>query len=334
MDLNLDWQNFMNNQDTFVFEDNNTNISDNKEIPSCSSLNISTKSKILFLNKHLDLNYIFWKLNVIDYDTEYEGIIKKQIKFNFLDKSEVIDFEEKIKKEKNVTTKILNKVDNPSGRVKFKDVRKIDVGFSTNDILNSKKKSKSAFYNCIVVIYRKKYNEKFKEFHIKIFNSGKIKIPGIQSENMLEVCKDIIIGFIQPLYKEVINEIKEKRELVLVNSNFNCGYYLNRELLVQLLKTKYNIKCGMDSCSYPGIQCKYKLKTNIEISFMIFRTGSVLIAGKCNDEELNTIYLFLKQMFHDEYLNIHEQQSELEKMEKEKTNKNKKKSKKKFIIYR
>ena len=151
---------------------------------------------------------------------------------------------------------------------------------------------------------------------------------------MVDCCINIIINLLQPLHKNKINEIREKRELVLVNSNFNCGYYLNRELLVNILKTKYKIKCNMDSCSYPGIQCKYKLKNNIEISFMIFRTRSVLNAGKCDDDEINHIYKYLKDIFYNEYNNICEEQSDLEKIEKEKNIKNKKKIKKKFIIYR
>ena len=89
----------------------------------------------------------------------------------------------------------------------------------------------------------------------------------------------------------------------------------------------------MDSCSYPGIQCKYKLPTNIEVSFMIFRTGSVLIVGKCDDPELNEIYQFLKNMFKREYSKIVENESLLEIEEKIKNKKNKTKSKKTMNIY-
>jgi hypothetical protein len=40
------------------------------------------------------------------------------------------------------------------------------------------------------------------------------------------------------------------------------------------------------------------------ISFMVFRTGSVLIVGKCDDIFLYEVYEFLKKIFHDEYTNI------------------------------
>ena len=42
-----------------------------------------------------------------------------------------------------------------------------------------------------------------------------------------------------------------------------------------------------------------------EISFMIFRTGSVLIVGNCDSFVLNIIYKFLKDVLKNEYQNIY-----------------------------
>jgi deoxyribodipyrimidine photolyase len=39
---------------------------------------------------------------------------------------------------------------------------------------------------------------------------------------------------------------------------------------------------------------------------MIFRTGSVLIVGKCEDDELYRIYEFLKNIFTREFYQIYE----------------------------
>ena len=153
--------------------------------------------------------------------------------------------------------KILNQIDNPNGRVQFKDVRKINIGYSKNDIIKNKKSSKSAFYNCIVIIFRTVIQNKFKEIHIKIFNSGKLEIPGIQSDEFLSESIRIIKQLIGNLTNKDVDEIREKRETVLVNSNFTCNYYIIN-MLFNILKNKYNIKCNYDSCSYPGIQCKYK----------------------------------------------------------------------------
>lgn len=333
MDLEEQWKLFMSGNDEKLFKPQvNNDISTlNQKAPECSPLKISTKSKIIYLNSTFYLNELFWKLKTISYDEEKEGIVKKQMKFNFLNSSEVSYFEKMIQQETNVRMKILNQIDNPNGRVPFKDVRKVDIGLSKNDIIKPKKQSKSAFYNCFVIIFRKLYYGEYREFHVKLFNSGKVEIPGIQSDEMLDCVVSILINTIQPHFSEKIEEIKEKRELVLVNSNFNCRYYLNREKLVDRLKIKYKVKCGMDSCNYPGIQCKYKLKNNKEVSYMIFRTGSVLIVGKCDDDELQDIYNFLKDVFKNEYLNIYEEESELEKLDKMKKNRKKHTKMKKTI---
>ena len=98
---------------------------------------------------------------------------------------------------------------------------------------------------------------------------------------------------------------------MLINSNFNCGFYINRENLFNILRYKYNINTNYDSCSYPGIQCVYYHKNNdneninnSKISFMIFRTGSILIVGKCEEEILNIVYNYIKNILKDEYNSI------------------------------
>ena len=42
----------------------------------------------------------------------------------------------------------------------------------------------------------------------------------------------------------------------------------------------------------------------IEISFMVFRTGSVLIVGKCEDYVLHDIYGFIKELLRVEYSSV------------------------------
>ncbi len=41
-----------------------------------------------------------------------------------------------------------------------------------------------------------------------------------------------------------------------------------------------------------------------EVSFMIFRTGSILIVGKCNEDILTTIYRFICNILESEYSSI------------------------------
>jgi len=72
--LEEQWENFMNN--TSVLKETTDMVP--KEVPLCGDIVISTKTKILYFNINIDLHDIFWKLNMISYDTIDEGIIKNK----------------------------------------------------------------------------------------------------------------------------------------------------------------------------------------------------------------------------------------------------------------
>jgi hypothetical protein len=309
-------------------------ISEN--IPDASDIYISTKSKIAYLKEPVPLT-IFWNIPVISYATPTNGVIKKQIKINSTCQEELDFIQSKLDKEIYYDQQIMTSINNPTGRIKFKDIRKITVGISKKDIMSYRSKKKQAFYNCFVMIIRIKIQNIFKEFHIKVFNTGKLEIPGVQSDEIFEIVLHNILSILQP-YSETVLSYKQTSDTVLINSNFNCGFYIDREVLYDILKYKYNIQSIYDPCSYPGIQCKFyyddkleiqtgislsvkdkKDKTQIkekkdkikdrdksitEVSFMIFRTGSVLIVGMCNDMILLKIYEFLKNLLRVEFTNI------------------------------
>ena len=60
------WQRFQENPKQFIYEQKKKEKK-KPNIPKCGKLKISTKTMIAFLNITIDLNDIFWKLNVIDY---------------------------------------------------------------------------------------------------------------------------------------------------------------------------------------------------------------------------------------------------------------------------
>lgn len=303
--------------------ENNVNADGTPNIPIATDIYISTKSKIAYLNQALDLPTIFWKVPVIQYAQPINGVIKKQIKFNSTCQEEVNMIEENLKKELHTDVQVLTSINNPNGRIKFKDIRKIGVGISKKDIMSYRCKKKSAFYNCFVMILRIRIHETFKEFHVKVFNTGKLEIPGIQTDYIYEQVLLNILKSLQPFVEEPL-EYKQTSDTILINSNFNCGYYINREVLFDILKYKYNIQCIYDPCSYPGVQCKFyynpdqevqtgsliaeedkdKYKNIVTVSFMIFRTGSILIVGMCDENVLYSIYNFLKILLINEYYKI------------------------------
>lgn len=296
----------------------------NLEAPKSSNIYISTKTKIAYLNTPIDLKEIFWQIPIIPYAKPSNGIIKKQIKLNSTVQEELTFIQEKLKHEQYFEEHIITHIDNPTGRIKFKDIRKVSIGISKKDIMSYRCKKKSAFYNCFVLILRMKVEAVFKEFHVKVFNTGKLEIPGVQSESNFQMILIQILETLQPYMEEKLDYKDDSDETVLINSNFNCGYFINRETLYDILKMKYNIQAIYDPCSYPGIQCKFYYNPDIgiqngcqiseenkhlyknikEVSFMIFRTGSVLIVGKCDESILMQIYEFLKIILSNEFKSI------------------------------
>jgi len=187
--------------------------------PEPSDIYISTKSKIAYLEKPIDLS-IYWDIPIIPYSMPTNGVIKKQIKLNSKDPEELLDIQERLKKELYFEENIMSHIDNPNGRIKFKDIRKITIGISKKDIMSYRSKKKQAFYNCFVMIIRIKFDNIFKEFHIKVFNTGKLEIPGLQSDAMFETVLENIILILQPFHNYTLS-YKQTSDTVLINSNFN-----------------------------------------------------------------------------------------------------------------
>jgi hypothetical protein len=328
--IDTEWESFLENDNIGYnkIDENHENHLDDvflrnslKEdnIPKCSEIYISTKTKISYLNvKEIDIKNIFWKIPITEYYMPQEGVIKKQIKYSTNNKNDIDEIEDQLKNIKFYDQQIIEHIDNPEGRIKFKDQRKISIGICKKDILSYRSKKKRAFFNCFVLILRLKKKDEFKEMHVKVFNTGKMEIPGIQDDEMLNNVLNKIVCILKPFISNDLDFISNKTETVLINSNFNCGYYIDRDKLHDILKYKYRINSNYDACSYPGIQSKfYYDNTKIEqdgqqpnhkdyyqVSFMIFRTGSVLIVGKCDEEILYEIYNFIKKIFKNEYKQI------------------------------
>ncbi len=309
------------------FVDNLQNIeqcSDAKTLnaPKASKIYISTKTKIAYLNQNIDLKDMFWSIPILPYHLMAEGIVKKEMKFNSSSLDELNLLQNKCEENDSVHQHVITSIINPDGRIKFKDVRKISVGLSKKDIVSYRRKKRGAFYNCFVTILRLKIDDTFKEIHVKVFNTGKLEIPGIQTEEMLQNVLKLLVEQLSPFIKsgEKLACTNDIPETVLINSNFNSGYYIDREKLYKIIHTKYNINCAYDPCSYPGIQCEFyydpalavqngvftssKSSGVTKVSFMIFRTGSVLIVGKCTEHVLDVIYKFLCRMLEKEYDNV------------------------------
>jgi len=337
MSIDLEWSSFLQSQNSTIIKTTAPDIClDEKyvpEMPVCAELYISTKTKVLYLNQPIDIHRIFWLIPIADYNTQRECVIKKQIKIVSKTKEEYEEYKRRLETIPYYTENIIKQIDNPSARrIKFKDERKITVGLSKKDIMNCRGKVKNAFYNCFAIIIRFTYNNEFKEIHVKVFNTGKLEIPGVLNTELLDIVKRMVLEIIQPHMETAVEFMEtDQEENVLINSNFNCGFYINRERLHSIFRSeKYRIESAYDPCSYPGVKCKFyynheildetlqngqvleqdrKLKMSelidynkySEISFMIFRTGSCLIVGNCSETILMVVYRFIRKVLFEEY---------------------------------
>jgi hypothetical protein len=286
---------------------------------------ISTKTKVLFLNSAIDINNIFWKIPIVEYHIPEDGVIKKQMKIVSKTPEEFDEYKLKLENIGFYTENVIKQINNPAARsIKFKDERK------------------NAFYNCFALIIRFKFENVFKEIHVKIFNTGKMEIPGVVDNKIFEIVKTMVIEILNknspipepdkiPL--SFVNNLTTDH--VLINSNFNCGFCIRRDCLHSIIMSqKYEIESSYDPCSYPGVKCKYYFNNEIgfdvenqkgviskedanlklsqlcenkkytEVSFMLFRTGSCLIVGNCSERVLRFIFRFIQKFLTDEYENI------------------------------
>jgi hypothetical protein len=343
MSTDEEWLNFINGTKDIKKVDSeieteleyNSNVNPISIQPICEDLYISTKTKVLYLNQEMDIHRIFWLIPIIEYWRPMEGVIKKQMKIVSKSKEEYEEYRKRIENIYYYKDHVIKQIDNPNARrIKFKDERKLTVGLSKKDIMNCRGKQKNAFYNCFAMILRFRFRNEFKEIHVKVFNTGKLEIPGILNNDLLVIVQRMILEIIQPHVstKLVYTDMNRGDENVLINSNFNCGFYINRDKVHSIMRSKkYGIESAYDPCSYPGVKCKFyynneldydlnkqlgriietdqmmKLSALIdskkytEISFMIFRTGSCLIVGNCSEKILLFVFDFIKQFLAQEY---------------------------------
>lgn len=336
MELDDEWEKFLNG-------DYNTaepiKHDDLGEAPECNELYISTKTKLLYLTcDHVDVCNIFWNAPIVEYWKPIEGVIKKQMKVAADSKEECEENMRKLKQTYYYTERIIKQIDNPLAKtIKYKDERKVTIGMSSKNVLNYKGKDKGgAMFNCIALTFRFLNDVgKFHEIHVKIFNTGKLEIPGVLNADLFDKIQKFILQTLAPFFDGPIGFKDLPSENVLINSNFECNYSVDRDALYAVLKSdKYKIDAIYESCSYPGVKSKYYFNNSIgfdvekqtgtiqeedskmtveeliaskkytKVSFMVFRTGGCLIVGNCSEEILMFVYNFVKNMLKAEYKNI------------------------------
>tara|TARA_Y100000996_G_scaffold413883_1_gene403226 strand:- start:26 stop:757 length:732 start_codon:yes stop_codon:yes gene_type:complete len=183
-----------------------------------------------------------------------------------------------------------------------------------------KSNKKKTFFNQLTIhLY---YN---KLINIKLFNNGKIQLTGI---NNISSITNIILLLIKELSNKDIIDAETKilnYKIVLINSDFDIGYKVNREVLYRYM-IENNIFSTYEPCTYPGVNIKYYFNNNNnntgicqcdsichgkldgngnnrckKITIAVFKSGKIIITGGQNIIQVNSAFKFINNILINNY---------------------------------
>ena len=198
------------------------------------------------------------------------------------------------------------------------------------------KEKKSNFYNSAalnLLIFNNKC------INIKVFKNGKIQMTGVPSEEVGKKAVNIIINYLKNIPNcentdnKIVNNLDDLNcrnfRIVLINSDYFCGYQIKRENLNRLLIEKYNLIVSFESENYPGVKLEYFWNKNTldtehegrcicdkkclgkgdgltknnckKITVSTFQSGKVIVTGARNTEQLYSAYNYINKVFNDNY---------------------------------
>lgn len=246
----------------------------------------------------------------------------------------------------NATINIENLADNLDIN---KNIYYIEYGSKINKGVNNKKFSKKKqenrkyFYNQVTIHIYNELKEN-KRVNVKLFNNGRVQMTGINSDTIGETTLEILLYELNQIKNKSIifdinddeknekdeedekndkdKEIKSTSELetVLINSDFDIGSEINREILHRkIIENGY--LSSYEPCNYPGVNIKYymnPLRNNFgicdcekpcngkgkdnsckRITIAVFKSGKIIITGGRNKNQIQTSYEFITEFINE-----------------------------------
>lgn len=181
-----------------------------------------------------------------------------------------------------------------------------------------KKKPKKFFYNQVTLKVKTK---KDKVINIKLFINGSIQMTGCKSIDGAYEALEKLFECLR-VEKGVINYAKNKIEdkmfvtkrenidiekitdfkIAMINSNFNMGFHIDRDKLYNLM-TLEGIDCTFDPLNHAGVITRYE-HTDKSISIFIFESGSIVITGVRNCQQIKEAYNYINKYLLVKYHSI------------------------------
>ena len=184
------------------------------------------------------------------------------------------------------------------------------------------KEKKKFFYNQITAHI---FEEKI--VNVKIFNNGKIQMTGVKTEDQGIRTLNKVVSKIRRIDKDILETIltnqdlnPERGRIAMINTDFDCGFKIKRELLQRLITDK-GYYSSFEPTIYPGVNIKYyfnkeKQTTGIcncegrcngkgkdgfckKITVAVFNSGKIIITGGQSYEQLNTAYDFINDTLNE-----------------------------------
>ena len=275
------------------------------EIPGVGNLNISVKTACCYINQSYNIKKMCMK---------FEEMLKKHNTIN--DDGE----------RQGIGTVI-------------KSINYTKADETEDGILVKNSKANNNFYNsiCISVKIRQ---DKF--INLMIFTNGRITCTGSKNDDDGLVATNLLLNEmkkIPEIFEEGNVDLAEviNYEVVMINSNFFVGFFIDNHKLYDILirnRDIYKLFSSYDPRVYQGVKiyfmwnqnqsikngvcvcqkkrCKFSAKKKNgngegdcrRISVAVFGTGKVLIAGAKNDEQLYDTYNFIVKLLQDNFSEI------------------------------
>lgn len=189
-------------------------------------------------------------------------------------------------------------------------------------ILNKKKKDKKGkvgFFNQASIVTQ---ISKDKNINIKLFRNGAIQMTGCRSTDDCNKAIEILcseLKRVRAVFNPKDNTIVDKPfvsnpdnlsmdkaykfNIVMINSNINLGFTVNRDNLYQVLLDD-DSDCRYDPVKHASVDIKYNYKDIKKISIFVFEGGCVMITGANTCKQIRLAYDYIIGVIYKNYKKI------------------------------
>jgi TATA-box binding protein (TBP) (component of TFIID and TFIIIB) len=186
-----------------------------------------------------------------------------------------------------------------------------------------KKKVRRVFYNQASFKILSKYKKNGNPVDVKLFKNGSITLTGCDG---LETCVDILNTLCEELKKvrAILDPITNNKIILkpfvdnpnklnledisslkirMINTNFRIGFEIDRDQLYQVLLDE-NIECIYEPCVHACVNIKYYHNGTEKVSIFVFASGSIIITGGKNKDQVVAAFNFITNKLFDNYKEI------------------------------